>query len=149
MSTSEPEATVSVTTTDSFHNQPQQSTPARAPAPCDPTGRALIPLVETVAVVPIVRRADKMYTISPTGSRHSQVVEHDAPDLGDEEGQHCAVKRRHYRNTRTPGKSARYTREHSHRHQCGIWTVIASSLRKMAAKIEALAEPQRFPRNAR
>ena len=87
------------------------------------------PHVETVAVVSIVRRADQIYTVSPTGSRHSQVVEHDAPDVGDEGGQHCAVKRRHYENTRTPGKSARYTRDHSHRHQCGIWTVIASSLR--------------------
>ena len=50
------------------------------------------PDVEAVAVVRIVRRADQVHTVSPTSSRHRQVVKHDALDLGDEGGQHHAVR---------------------------------------------------------
>ena len=53
------------------------------------------PDVEAVAVVRIVWRAEQVRTVSPTSSRHRQVLKHDAFDLGDEGVQHHAVERRH------------------------------------------------------
>ena len=100
------------------------------------------PDVEAVAVVRIVWRADQIHTVSPTSSRHRQVVKHDAIDLGDEGGQHHAVKR-HY-NTRAP--TARLLIE-ARAHCTTAQTHVMSSVRKMADAM--LLQSQRFQRNAR
>ena len=46
----------------------------------------------------IVWRADQVHTVSPTSSRHRQVVKHDALDLGDKGGQHHIVEICHNTN---------------------------------------------------
>ena len=76
------------------------------------------PDVEVVAVARIVRRADQVHTVSPTSSRHRQVVKHDTLDLGDEGGQHHAVERRHNCfNTYTNARFSIEARAHCRRHR--------------------------------
>ena len=88
------------------------------------------PDVEAVAVVRIVRRMDQIHTVSPTSSKHRQVVKHDALDLGDEGGQNHAVKRRHNANCAIlDGKTCSLSWS-SRLHR----THMMSSVRKMAAK---------------
>ena len=88
------------------------------------------PDVEAVAVVRIVRRTDQVHTVSPTSSRHRQVIKHDALDLGDEGGQHHAVERRHNTNRAIFDRSTCSLSSSSQLHR----THVMSSVRKMAAK---------------
>ena len=76
------------------------------------------PDVEAVVVVPIVRRADQVQTVSSTSSRHRQVVKLDALDLGDKGGQHHAVERRHNTNSAIFDRSTCSLSSSSQLHAC-------------------------------
>ena len=88
------------------------------------------PDVEAVSVVWIVQRADQIHTVSPTSSRHTQVVKHDTIDLGDEGDQHHAVKRRHNTNRVTFDRSTCSLSSSSQLRR----THVMSSARKISTK---------------